>query len=113
MSNEANIQKCLSELWERERAYEIARTELGDADYEYSIKFATEFLAAEGGAEMRKQLATMATKDEFLRLTKAKAMVNILNVKIRDAQKALNGRQSLLSASAKADFHHANSRGTT
>lgn len=107
------IDKCVLEVWKREKAYIAALDESTTAEHAYKIGYAKAYLKADGSIQAREAQAVIETDELLLNHLRAKATVAGMKVKVEDAQDVLSARQSLLSASAKADFHHANSRGTT
>lgn len=114
MSPEAQVlEDSLRELWQREKDYESACLAAADSEHAFKIKQAKEFKSAEGSVEARKADALIACDNEYKNYLTADAVKDFTKVKMIDIQQATNARQSLLSAAAKSDFNHANSRGTT
>lgn len=103
-SNQDNIETSLSMLWDREQAFEQAAIEDAEAEHEFKMRHAKEFLTAEGSVEARKASALVASETLHANYLKKKAVKEFTREKLRDAQDALSARQSLLSYEAKTNF---------
>lgn len=107
------LEKTIGELYTRETAYASACNDAAANEHTFKIKFATEFRKATGSVDLRKQTAMIECQEEYSNHLTADAVRDFTKEKLRDAQAVLSARQSILSATARADFNHAMSRGTT
>jgi hypothetical protein len=101
-----DIQKSLSEIWNREKAYVKACEEDAEAEHTYKIAKATAFLASEGTEKAREAQSVVDTNESFLKHLKAKAKVMYMKEKLKDAQQALIARQSILSFETKSNQNY-------
>lgn len=103
MDREQQLEKALSQLADREVAFEQACLDYADAESEYRINLAKETLSATGTDKTR--AATALTKvEKFLRArNKAEAVKEFTKEKLKDRQTAVFARQGLLNADVRTN----------
>jgi hypothetical protein len=99
-----HLEACLDAIWSRENDFEIACTDLAEAEHAFKIKEAKEFLSADGSVDARKATALVNCEALHGDYLKKKAIKEFSREKLRDAQDALSARQSLLSYEVKTNF---------
>jgi hypothetical protein len=98
------LEKALTEIYNREQEFTKACTEEAEAEHAYKMKHAREFLQADGAVEQRKATALVACDVLYSDYLKKKAVKEFTKEKLRDSQDALSARQSLLSYEIKTNF---------
>jgi hypothetical protein len=83
--------------------FEDACRKFADAESEYRVQFAKEFLNASGAVEERKQKAIQAVERFLRERDKTEAIKEFTKEKLRNAQAAVSARQSLLSADVRTN----------
>lgn len=101
-----NLEKSLSEIYVREQDFEKACNDDAQAEHAFKLKYAQEFLSADGSVDARKATALTKCSEEHLAYLKATAVRDFTKEKLRDSQAALSARQSLLTASVKSDMNY-------
>jgi hypothetical protein len=109
----SRLEQSLTELYDRETAYQKACTDEAEAEHAYKMKNASEFLGAEGSVEARKATALVACDKLYLDYLRKAAVRDFTKEKLRDSQQALSARQSLLTASVKSELGYANDKRVT
>lgn len=96
-----NIERALTTLAEREKAYETALMRSASAEHAYKIKFAGAFLQGEGTVKEREMNAEQLCDAELKERLVSEAETAILKEKLRDCAAALSARQSILNFEVK------------
>lgn len=109
-STTAQLEDTLTDLWNRERAYETALNNYADAHYAYKISYAKAFREAEGTVSARELAALESCSNQYKRDLQTEAVAAFTKEALRDAQMALTARQSLLKADRETEFGAINSR---
>lgn len=98
------LEQALKILDEVSDAYEKAELLFADLDVDYELAFSSAFNAARApSAQAKEQIAKEATIVIRRQHRKAKAQLSILKAKVRSAQNAVSGRQSLLNSSRRTN----------
>jgi len=113
LSETVTLEKSLKELYAREKAYKEACDQYAEKKHAYDMKYAQEYLKAEGTIQDKKAVALVACEQEHEEYLKAQASKTFLYQKLKDAQGASSARQSILSASSRADQSYANDKRVT
>lgn len=98
------IEKAISELFVREKAYVEACKELAVAEADYRRKRAMTYLNADGTVADRNAQADLECWEEHKRKLAAEATVALTKALLEDCRGVLSARQSILSAQAKSNF---------
>lgn len=100
---EQNLENCLDAVADREKAYQEACEKHAEAESEYRIQKAKEYLAAEG-TEKAREAAAIVKVEKFLReRDRTEAIRDFTREKLRDSQMATSARQSLLNADVRTN----------
>lgn len=103
LSETTQVENSISEIYDREKAYETACVDEAEAEHTFKMKQAREFLDAEGSVEARKATALVACDTLYLDYLKKSAVRDFTKEKLRDSQQVLSARQSILSANVKSN----------
>lgn len=112
-SLKTDIEDTLSKLWDRETEFGTAVEAAAEAEHNYKMKDAEEFLKAEGTIDAKKATALKACGELHLNYLKKKAIKEFTRIKLQDAQDALSAQQSLLRAEMGSDALYSTDRRTT
>lgn len=112
MTRTEALEKAISAVADRERAYKAALERDAEAEYQFKIKQAQELLKAEGTEAVKKSIALVACASEYKEHLSATANKDFTKVALIDAQSAMSARQSLLTAESKSNFSYATSQST-
>lgn len=104
--SKTKLEKALTEMHQRENEYANACVAAADAEAEYRIQFAKEFLKADGSVDARKSIATDKCEKYLRERFRTEAVEKFTREKLRDAQTAASIRQSMFSADYRSDFGH-------
>lgn len=104
MTTVENLEKAIREVAERERAYGDAVQNEAETEYSYKIAQATEYLKADGTVDERKAIALTNCKTQYKAYLTAQATKAFCDAKLKDAQSAMNARQSLLRFQTQTNF---------
>lgn len=111
-SEATGVEQSLSMIFERETDLRKALIEEADSKHAFEVKQAKEILKAEGTEKVKAATALIACQVEYLDYLQKKAVAVFTKEAIQDAQQALSARQSLLTASSRADLGYAVDRRT-
>lgn len=104
MNQTEQIEKTITELFVRERAYVEACEEYAIAEAEYKRKRAMKYLHADGTIADRNAQADLECWEEHKRKIAAETTVALTKALLEDCRQVLSARQSILSAQAKAGY---------
>lgn len=104
--SKTKLEAALTELYKREGDYATACSNSANAEATYRIRFAEEYLKADGAVDTRKMIATSKLKKEITERFSTEAIEKFTREKLRDAQTASSIRQSIYSAENRSDFGH-------
>jgi len=107
------VQDTLTEMYQRENDFRDTCLAEADTEHAYKIAKAKAYLTAEGTEKAREAQSVVDTDVLLNEYLQAKARKEFTKEKIKDVQNALTARQSLLSASVKADSIYAADRRVT
>lgn len=97
------LEQALDAVADIEPDFESALLTSADAEAEFDVQWAKEFLAAEGSVEARKATATIKTAKYLVAKNTAKAIKEFVREKLKDRQASVSARQSLLAAEVKTN----------
>lgn len=111
-STQTNVENGLTELFSRETDLGEALNNEAQAEHDFKLKRAEEFLKADGTVDAREAKALIACKEQHLAYLKKKATKEFTHAKWKDALANVSARQSILSAEVKGDFSYATNKDT-
>lgn len=97
------LEQALGAVEQMEPDYEKALLDYADAETNYRVRKAEEYLKAEGSIQAREATAIIAVKQLLETRNRAEAVKDFLKAKMKDRQDAVSARQSLLSAEVKTN----------
>lgn len=97
------LEQALSAVEQMEPDFEKALLDYADAETNYRVRKAEEYLKAEGTEKAREAASIIAVKKLLETRNHAEAVRDFLKAKIKDRQDAVSARQSLLSAEVKTN----------
>lgn len=101
------VQDTLTEMYQRENDFRETCLAEADTEHAYKVAKAKAYLTAEGTEKAREAQSVVNTETLYGEYLQAKARKEFTKEKVKDVQSALTARQSLLSASVKADSIYA------
>lgn len=112
-SETSQLEQSITELYDREKDLRDACLSAAEIEGEYKLKLAKEYRLAEGTIKDRENTALENCQEQYLAWLKADAVRAFTKEAMRNSQQALSARQSLLTASTRADQTYANDRRIT
>jgi hypothetical protein len=103
LDKEQILEQALDTVADREIAFESACVEFAEAESTYRIRFAKEFLNAEGTEKARHSTAIVAVEKQLRERDRTEAIKEFTFQKLKDAQMAVSARQSLLNADIRTN----------
>jgi hypothetical protein len=103
VTKDERLEQALADVEAIEPDFEKALLDYSDAETEYRIQRAEEYLKGEGTIQEREARAIKAVAGLLKRRNRAEAVKDFLKVKMKDRQDAVSARQSLLSAEVKTN----------
>lgn len=92
------LEQALSAVQEMEPDFEKALIDYANAETNYRVRKAEEYLKAEGSIQAREATAIVAVKQLLETRNRAEAVRDFLKAKMKDRQDAVSARQTLLNS---------------
>lgn len=103
LDREQQLDRALSRLFDRSAEYEKVLKDAAEAESEYRVQYAKEFLKAEGTIDQRKSAAIVAVERFLRERDRTEAQKDFMKEYVRSSQLECSARQSLLSAETRTN----------